>query len=132
MVITCLGYDKWSILTCSLTCYSWYIAAVPQLHHSLTTDERTLPFQTLEITAESVTAAGNTALDSLRTLLPIVASPMSLDLVITYWNSDVDIARHREPVGEYRTARNLRHRHRFTIFRVSFGWFFVRTCLFQL
>ena len=27
-----------SLLACSLTCYSWYIAAVPHLHHTLTTD----------------------------------------------------------------------------------------------
>ena len=26
-------------VACSTTCYSWYIAAAPYLHHSLTTDE---------------------------------------------------------------------------------------------
>jgi len=43
MIITCLVYDKRSLLACSLTCYSWYFAAVPHLHHTLTTDEWTLP-----------------------------------------------------------------------------------------
>ena len=30
-----LIYDKPSLLACSLTCWSWYIAAVPHLHHTL-------------------------------------------------------------------------------------------------
>lgn len=32
-------HDKGTLLACSTTCYSWYIAAVPHLHHSLTTDD---------------------------------------------------------------------------------------------
>lgn len=40
-----LIYDTDSLLACSLTCYSWYIAAVPHLHHTLTTDDRPLPSQ---------------------------------------------------------------------------------------
>jgi hypothetical protein len=32
-------YDKRTLLACSTTCYSWYIAAVPHLHHTLTTDD---------------------------------------------------------------------------------------------
>jgi len=32
-------YDTPSLLACSLTCYSWYIAVVPHLHHSLTTED---------------------------------------------------------------------------------------------
>jgi len=36
MVIAHLVYDKHSLLACSLTCYSWYLAAVPHLHHTLT------------------------------------------------------------------------------------------------
>ena len=31
-------YNTHTLLACSLTCYSWYIAAVRYLHHSLTTD----------------------------------------------------------------------------------------------
>ena len=32
-------YDTRSLLACSLTCYAWYIAVVPHLHHSLTTED---------------------------------------------------------------------------------------------
>ena len=32
-------YDTRSLLACSLTCYSWYIAVVPHLHHTLTTKD---------------------------------------------------------------------------------------------
>ncbi|KAF9643564.1 hypothetical protein BDM02DRAFT_3123277 [Thelephora ganbajun] len=35
MIIAHLIYDKRSLLACSLTCYSWYIAAVHHLHHTL-------------------------------------------------------------------------------------------------
>ena len=34
MIITPLVYHIPSLRACSLTCYSWYIAAVPQLHHT--------------------------------------------------------------------------------------------------
>jgi len=34
-IIAHLIYDTPSLLACSLTCYSWYIAAVPHLHHTL-------------------------------------------------------------------------------------------------
>ena len=37
-IISYLVYDTRSLLACSMTCYSWYIAAVPQLHHTLTTE----------------------------------------------------------------------------------------------
>ena len=45
MIVSHLIYDTPSLLACSMTCYSWYIAAVPHLHHSLTTDNygRPLP-----------------------------------------------------------------------------------------
>ena len=36
MVVGHLIFDTRSLLVCSLTCYSWYIAAVPHLHHTLT------------------------------------------------------------------------------------------------
>src|SRR6266478_6785651 len=36
MIIAHLMYDTPSLLTCSLTCYSWYIATCPQLHRTLT------------------------------------------------------------------------------------------------
>ena len=39
LIISYLIYDTYTLLACSLTCYSWYIAAVPHLHHSLTTDD---------------------------------------------------------------------------------------------
>jgi hypothetical protein len=35
IIIAHLIYDTRSLLACSLTCYSWYIAAVPHLHHTL-------------------------------------------------------------------------------------------------
>ena len=34
MIIKYLTYDKPSLRTCCMTCYSWYIAAVPHLHHA--------------------------------------------------------------------------------------------------
>ena len=37
MIAAHLANDTRSLLACSLTCYSWYIAAVPHLHHTLTT-----------------------------------------------------------------------------------------------
>jgi len=39
MIIAHFIYDKRTLITCSMTCYSWYIAAVPLLHHSLTTED---------------------------------------------------------------------------------------------
>ena len=33
MIIGHLAYDTPSLRACALTCYSWYIAAVPDLHH---------------------------------------------------------------------------------------------------
>jgi hypothetical protein len=36
MIITHLIYDTRSLSACSLTCYSWYIASVHHLHHTLT------------------------------------------------------------------------------------------------
>ena len=35
MIIAYLIYDVQALKTCSLTCYSWYIAAVPHLHRTL-------------------------------------------------------------------------------------------------
>ena len=37
MIISYLIYDTFSLLACSLTCSSWYIAVVPHLHSTLTT-----------------------------------------------------------------------------------------------
>jgi len=34
-IIAYLIYDTCSLRACTLTCYSWYIAAVPHLHHTL-------------------------------------------------------------------------------------------------
>lgn len=38
IIITHLIYDTSSLLACSLTCRSWYIAIVPRLHHTLVTE----------------------------------------------------------------------------------------------
>ena len=38
IILSHLTYDTPTLLACSLTCYSWYIAAVSHLHHSLTID----------------------------------------------------------------------------------------------
>ena len=35
IIIAHLLYDMCSLRACTLTCYSWYIAAVPHLHHTL-------------------------------------------------------------------------------------------------
>ena len=40
MIISHFVYDKSSLLACSMTCYSWYMAAVSHLHYSLTTDDK--------------------------------------------------------------------------------------------
>ena len=37
IIIVNIIYDKRSLRACSLTCYSWYIAAVPHLHRTLVT-----------------------------------------------------------------------------------------------
>ena len=37
MTIAHLIYDRRSLLSCSLTCYSWYTISVPHLHHTLVT-----------------------------------------------------------------------------------------------
>ena len=39
MIIANLSYDIRSLRTCTLTCYSWYIAAVPHLHYNLFIDD---------------------------------------------------------------------------------------------
>jgi hypothetical protein len=36
-IISHLSYDTPSLLVCCLTCYSWYITAVPYLHHTIIT-----------------------------------------------------------------------------------------------
>ena len=38
IIISYFIYDTRSLLACSTTCHSWYIAAVPHLHHTLTTE----------------------------------------------------------------------------------------------
>jgi len=45
MIIAHLIYDTESLLACSLTCYSWYIASVPHLHHTLTTRPDSWPYE---------------------------------------------------------------------------------------
>ena len=36
IIVSYFIYDTPTLLACSSTCYSWYIAAIPHLHHSLT------------------------------------------------------------------------------------------------
>ena len=40
-IIAHLIYDKHSLMACSLTCRSWYIASVPHLHHTLVMTDAT-------------------------------------------------------------------------------------------
>jgi len=40
IIIADLGDDTWSLKAFSTTCYSWYLAAVPHLHRTLTLEER--------------------------------------------------------------------------------------------
>ena len=49
MVIAHLIYDMPSLLACSLTSHSWYIAAVPHLHHDLSIDN----WETLKISSSN-------------------------------------------------------------------------------
>ena len=46
MIIAHLIYDKRSLYACSLTCLSWYIAAVPHLHHTLITSTEHQEYRT--------------------------------------------------------------------------------------
>jgi len=39
MIIAHIFYDPRSLLACCMTCYSWYIAAVPHLHQTLVTPD---------------------------------------------------------------------------------------------
>ena len=43
IIIGQLRYDIYSLLACCLTCYSWYIAAVPHLHNTLVTPTYVVP-----------------------------------------------------------------------------------------
>ena len=43
IIISYLIYDRRSLRACTLTCYSWYIAAVPHLHHTLTVSVNSWP-----------------------------------------------------------------------------------------
>jgi len=42
ITIAYLTYDTHTLRACTLTCYSWYIAAVPHLHYALSIETRTL------------------------------------------------------------------------------------------
>jgi hypothetical protein len=42
LIISHFAYDMHTLLACSMTCYSWYIAAASHLHHTLTTDDHRL------------------------------------------------------------------------------------------
>ena len=43
MIISYLIHDTSTLLACSMTCFAWYLATVPHLHYSLTTDENAVP-----------------------------------------------------------------------------------------
>ena len=43
IILSYFIYDTPTLIACSLTCYSWYIATVSHLHHSLTTDNAPYP-----------------------------------------------------------------------------------------
>ena len=43
LIVSYLIRDTHTLIACSLTCYSWYIAAVPHIHRFLTTDDGPLP-----------------------------------------------------------------------------------------
>ena len=76
--------------------------------------------RTLETTAESITTAGDAALGSLRAIISTVTSPMILDVVIAYWDADIDgmnSASLFKPESQYRAAYSVRHNHRFKVFR---------------
>jgi hypothetical protein len=45
IIIGHLTYDRLSLLVCSQTCRSWYIASVPHLHHTIVTCPWTRAFQ---------------------------------------------------------------------------------------
>ena len=49
MIVSYLIYDIHTLLACSMTCHSWYIAAVPHLHHSLTVADEVLPLRNREL-----------------------------------------------------------------------------------
>jgi len=42
IIIAYITYDTHTLRACTLTCYSWYIAAVPHLHYSLSIETRSL------------------------------------------------------------------------------------------
>jgi len=79
--------------------------------------------QTLETTAESMVAMG-AAPNFLSTVLSTITSPLPLDLIIVYWETDVDrmIRNWSKPVvvkdscAEIKAANVLHHQHRFRMF----------------
>ena len=61
--------------------------SLPLQHYNLS---RNKSFRSLETTASSIVAAGDTAPSSLRAVLCTIASPVFLDIIIVYQDSDVD------------------------------------------
>jgi hypothetical protein len=43
IIISHFAYDLRTLIARSLTCHSWYVAAVPHLHHTLTTGDTIVP-----------------------------------------------------------------------------------------
>lgn len=91
--------------------------------------------QTLEVTAESVAVAGNTASSSLRTVLSTITSPMLLNIVIIYQDFDIDYwgpcyysrSCKPGPAGAYirspeeKAACRLRHQQIFKVLHDIYG-----------
>ena len=82
--------------------------------------------KTLETTAESITAAGDAASGFLKAVLSTIASPLPLDVVITYGDNDIDRCVYYFPKGrpvrvkyspqEQRATVALHHPERFKVF----------------
>ena len=85
---------------------------------------RNKSLQTLETTAASITAAGDTASGFLATVLSTVGSPLPLNVVIVYRELDLnlDVCHWEKPVrvvyvsAERRAASALQHPERFKVF----------------
>ena len=82
--------------------------------------------KTLETTAESITAAGDVASGFLKAVLSTIASPLPLDVVVTYRDNDIDYCIYYFPKGKpvrvkyapqkERATVALRHPERFKVF----------------
>lgn len=80
--------------------------------------------RTLKTTAASIIYAGDTASDFLKTVLSTVTSPLPIDIVITYQDTDVDLTvwpwerpyRVRSSLPEQMAENGIHHQERFRVF----------------